>query len=68
MSQKTASKKDDWAAPHADPKYIWMSGKMVKWEDAMVHASMMAWPSISMVFEGIRGYWNAAEEQLSAVH
>ena len=68
MSQKTATKKDDWAAPHADPKYIWMSGKLVKWDEAMVHASMMAWPSISMVFEGIRGYWNAAEEQLYIFH
>ena len=58
------TKKDEWATPQEPPKYLWMSGEQVEWEKAMVHASMLGWPSISMVFEGIRGYWNAAQEQL----
>ena len=58
-------KKDDWADPPAPPKYLWMSGKTLDWEKATVHASMLGWSSISMVFEGIRGYWNKDQEQLN---
>lgn len=61
-------KKDEWADPPAPPKYLWMSGKELEWDKAMVHASMMAWTSISMVFEGIRGYWNSEDEQLHIFH
>ena len=62
------AKKDEWAAPQEPPKYLWMSGKLVEWDKAMVHASMLGWSSISMVFEGIRGYWNAEKEQLHIFH
>ena len=62
MTQKT--KKDEWALPRQDPKHLWMSGEMVEWDKATIHASMLGWSSISMVFEGIRGYWNPEEEQL----
>jgi branched-chain amino acid aminotransferase len=61
-------KKDEWAYPPVTPPYLWMSGKMVEWDKALVHASMMAWTSISMVFEGIRGYWNPEAEQLHIFH
>ncbi len=61
-------KKDDFAQPAEPAKYIWMSGKMVDWNKALIHATMLGWSSISMVFEGIRGYWNADEEQLSVFH
>jgi len=57
--------KDDWADPPEPPKYLWMSGKTLDWENATVHASMLGWSSISMVFEGIRGYWNPDQEQLN---
>lgn len=57
-------KKDAWAAPSENPAYLWMSGNLVEWDKAIVHASMMGWTSISMVFEGIRGYWNSETEQL----
>ena len=49
MKQTKATKKDEWAAPQAPPKYLWMSGELVEWDKAMVHASMLAWPSVSMV-------------------
>ncbi|MCH8063645.1 MAG: aminotransferase class IV [Chloroflexi bacterium] len=65
MSQeKRKVKKDAWAAPKESPKFLWMSGNKVEWEKATVHASTLGWSAISMVFEGIRGYWNPEAEQL----
>ena len=61
-------KKDDWTASEKPPKYLWMSGKQVDWDKATVHASKLGWSSISMVFEGIRGYWNPQQEQLHIFH
>ena len=66
--KREKAQKDKWAAPVEPPKYLWMSGEMVEWEKAMVHVSMLGWTSISMVFEGIRGYWNPQDEQLHIFH
>lgn len=60
--------RDAWAAPQESPKYLWMSGELVEWDKATVHASRLGWSAISMVFEGIRGYWNADREQLYIFH
>ncbi len=46
------------------PKYLWLNGEMKKWEDANVHITAIGWSSVSAVFEGIRGYWNAEQEEL----
>lgn len=62
------AKKDAWAEPQAPPKYLWMSGELVEWDKAMIHASTLGWSAISMVFEGIRGYWNAEDDQLHLFH
>lgn len=51
-----------------NPSYVWMSGDLVAWDDAVVHSSTLGWSAISMVFEGIRGYWNSDEEQLNIFH
>lgn len=59
------SKPDEWALPPESPRYLWMSGEVLDWENATVHASMLGWSSISMVFEGIRGYWDPDQEQLN---
>lgn len=59
------SKPDEWALPPEPPRYLWMSGEVLDWENATVHASMLGWSSISMVFEGIRGYWDPDQEQLN---
>jgi branched-chain amino acid aminotransferase len=64
QEKKEKTKKDEWAYPPTPPKYVWMSGNLVEWERATVHASMLGWSAISMVFEGIRGYWNPEKEQL----
>ena len=36
-------KQDAWARPPENPAYLWMSGKVLEWDKAMVHASMMGW-------------------------
>ena len=56
------------ATERETPEFLWHEGALVKWEDALVHISMMGWTSISSVFEGIRGYWNPQEEQLYIFH
>lgn len=66
MSNKRV--KDMLGASADDPKYVWMSGDLVEWNDAVVHSSTLGWSAISMVFEGIRGYWNSEEEQLNIFH
>ncbi len=48
------------------PKYLWLNGKLVRWEDATVHISMLGWSTVSAVFEGIKAYWNPEEGQLYA--
>lgn len=57
--------KDTLGLEGEQPKYVWMSGELVEWDKAVVHASTLGWSAISMVFEGIRGYWNAESEQLN---
>ena len=60
--------RDTLGVTGADPKYVWMSGDLVEWDSAVVHSSTLGWSAISMVFEGIRGYWNAEKEQLNIFH
>lgn len=57
--------KDTLGLEGEQPKYVWMSGELVEWDKAVVHASTLGWSAISMVFEGIRGYWNTESEQLN---
>jgi len=46
------------------PAYIYWNDKLVRWEDATVHVTQIAWSALGAVFEGIRGYWNPEREQL----
>lgn len=50
--------------PPAPARYLWFSGRRVPWEQATVHVSLVGWPSVGAVFEGIRGYWNAEQSAL----
>lgn len=47
-----------------NPAYLWWNGELVKWEDATVHVTDLAWSAVGAVFEGIRAYWNEDEEEL----
>jgi branched-chain amino acid aminotransferase len=44
---------------------MWISGRLVPWEKALVHINMVTWPAITGIFEGIRGYWNADRGELN---
>ena len=46
------------------PRFVWWKGGQVAWEDATVHVTDIAWATIGAVFEGIRAYWNAEQEEL----
>lgn len=46
------------------PKYIWMNGSLVPFEEAKVHVLTPAMKYGALIFEGLRAYWNAEEEQL----
>ncbi|MEJ7837514.1 MAG: branched-chain amino acid transaminase [Thermomicrobiales bacterium] len=46
------------------PTYVWWKGEQIRWEDATIHVTDLAWSTVGAVFEGIRGYWNEEEETL----
>lgn len=46
------------------PAYVWWNGELVRWEDATVHVTDIAWSAVGAVFEGIRAYWNDEQEEL----
>jgi branched-chain amino acid aminotransferase len=48
----------------ATPKYLWMDGRIVPWEEATVHASHLGWSTMGAVFEGIKAYWNLEQGEL----
>jgi len=45
-------------------KYIHMNGKLVPFDEAKVHVLSVGITYASTVFEGLRGYWNEAEQQV----
>lgn len=47
------------------PAYVWWHGAQVRWEDATVHVTDLAWSTVGAVFEGIRGYWNEDQQSLN---
>lgn len=49
-------------APH--PDYLWRSGQLVRWQEATVHVNAAGHATVSSVFEGIKAYWNAEQQQL----
>ena len=36
----------------------------MRWEDATVHVTDLGWSTVGGVFEGIRGYWSATDQEL----
>ena len=50
---------------HAD--YIWQNGEFLPWDQATVHLSAMGASAGVAVFEGIKGYWNAATQTLNVI-
>jgi branched-chain amino acid aminotransferase len=48
----------------ANPSFLWLNGKQARWEDGTIHVSELGWSTVGAVFEGIRAYWNAEQEEL----
>ena len=48
----------------AKSKYVFLNGEIVPWDEAKVHVGTVAFKFGTAVFEGLRAYWNEAEEQL----
>ena len=38
------------------PQFLWHNGELVKWEDATIPLTALAWGAVGAVFEGIRAY------------
>ncbi len=51
-------------AETANPKYVWLDGKLTPWADATIHMTQAGTAGVSSVFEGIRAYWNADKKKL----
>ncbi|HEX7586789.1 MAG TPA: branched-chain amino acid transaminase [Anaerolineae bacterium] len=48
-----------------NPKFIWVDGKLTPWNEATVHISQLGTSTVSLVFEGVRAYWNDTTRKLS---
>jgi branched-chain amino acid aminotransferase len=46
------------------PKYVWMDGQLLPWDQATIHVTLVGTAGVSSVFEGIRAYWNEAAGRL----
>jgi branched-chain amino acid aminotransferase len=47
------------------PKFIWIDGELTPWDAATVHVTMLGTATVSLVYEGIRAYWNDAARVLN---
>lgn len=47
-----------------NPQFVWVDGKLVAWNDATIHITTLGTAGVSLVYEGIRAYWNADAQQL----
>ncbi len=47
-----------------NPQFVWVDGKQLPWNDATVHITQLGTSTVSLVFEGIRAYWNDAARKL----
>ncbi|HVA37277.1 MAG TPA: branched-chain amino acid transaminase [Candidatus Dormibacteraeota bacterium] len=46
------------------PKWAWIDGSFVPWQECVLHVRAQAIMTGASVFEGIRAYWNAGQGQL----
>src|SRR5262249_37022591 len=49
---------------NATPKYAWMNGKVIPWDQCVVHGRSAGGFMGANVFEGERAYWNPQEGEL----
>jgi branched-chain amino acid aminotransferase len=46
------------------PRYAWLDGEVVPWQDARLHVRTQAVMRGASIFEGIRAYWNVEHNEL----
>jgi branched-chain amino acid aminotransferase len=46
------------------PRYAWMNGKVIPWEQCVLHGRSAGAFMGSNVFEGVRAYWSAKQDEL----
>jgi branched-chain amino acid aminotransferase len=46
--------------PFSPPPVIWWDGRLVPWNEALVHVSLLQWSGVGSVFEGLRAYHDPA--------
>lgn len=46
-----------------NPKFVWVDGKLTPWDAATIHITALGVATVSLVYEGIRAYWNAAQRK-----
>src|SRR3954471_7440131 len=49
---------------NATPKFMWIDGERVRWEDATIHITELGWSTVGGVFEGIKAYWNEKDGEM----
>jgi branched-chain amino acid aminotransferase len=47
--------------------YLWWNGRIVPWDEARVHVTILGWSTMGAVFEGIKAYWNDEQQELYAL-
>jgi len=52
-------------AGHEQPAWIWRSGRMMPWDQALIHVNAVGHASASAVFEGVKAYRSAAGDRLA---
>ncbi len=45
-------------------RYLWWNGKIVPWDEAKVHVTILGWSTMGAVFEGIKAFWNEEDQEL----
>ncbi|EDP63422.1 branched-chain amino acid aminotransferase [alpha proteobacterium BAL199] len=48
----------------AEPRFLFLDDSIVPWSEGTVHVSSAAFKFGSSVFEGLRGYWNDADQDM----
>ncbi len=46
------------------PQFVFMDDRIVPWDEGRVHVDSAAFKFGSAVFEGLRGYWNEADQEM----
>ena len=47
-----------------NPQFVWLDGKLTRWDEATIHITNVGTAGVSSVFEGIRAYWNDSARRL----